>query len=305
MKPTAFLALPLGKEFDELMAKRYTVITNPSERASAKALITLGAFQTDAALMDTMPELGLIVCFGSGYEGVDVAAATKRGIKVANSVGANATSVADHAVALLLASIRQIATGDRLIRAGGWRGEDASSLIFYRGLPGRRIGVLGLGAIGEKIAERVAAFETEVGYFSRRQRTDVPWQYFGSLLELATWADVLMVAHRADETNRHMVNAQIIEALGPDGHIVNISRGSAVDEDALIAALKSRKIAGAGLDVFEDEPKVRPELAALPNVVLTPHVGGGTREAFSAMTQAVVANVDAFFNGEPLPHPVI
>jgi lactate dehydrogenase-like 2-hydroxyacid dehydrogenase len=304
MKPTVLLAVPFGKAFERKLTDAYTVVTDPRSREDVQALITIGAIETGGAFMDTMPGLRLICCFGSGYEGVDIAAAKARGIKVANTVGANAATVADLAVALLLASIRQVVTGDKLVRAGEWRGKNPAPLLYARGLTGRKIGVLGLGAIGEKIAHRLAAFETEIGYHSRHAKKDAPWRYFSSLLELATWADVLMLAHRADETNRHMVNSKIIEALGPDGHIVNITRGSAIDEDALIAALKAGKIAGAGLDVFEGEPEVRADLRALPNLVLTPHVGGGTAEALEAMASRVVENMDAFFAGKPLVNEV-
>lgn len=305
MKPTVLLAIPLGKAFEQKFTDRYTVTSDVKQREGVEVLITIGALGADGAFMDTFPDLRLICCFGSGYESVDVAAATARGIKVTNTVGSNASTVADIAVALLLASIRHVVAGDQLVRAGKWRGGDVAKLLFSPGLTGRRVGVLGLGAIGRKIAERCAAFETEVGYFNRAKKPGAPWRYFSSLIELAEWADVLMIAHRADETNRHMVDAEVMKALGPEGHIVNISRGSAIDEDALIAALKNGTIAGAALDVFDDEPNVRPELIALPNVVLTPHIGGGTREAFAAMSDAVLANVDAFFDGKPLPNPVV
>lgn len=305
MKPTLLLAIPLGKAFEQKFAERYTLTSDMNERKEAEALITIGALPADGDFMDSMPKLMLISCFGSGYESIDLEAAAKRGIKVTNTVGANSATVADHAVALLLASVRHVVSSDKLIRAGKWRGDDIGKVLFSPGMTGRRIGILGLGTIGWKIAERLAAFETEVAYFSRTKKPDAPWRYFDSLLALAEWADVLMIAHRADETNRHLINADVLKALGREGHIVNISRGSAVDEDALIAALKNGTIAGAGLDVFDDEPNVRPEFIELPNVVLTPHIGGGTREAFAAMSNAVLANVDAFFKGEPLPNPVV
>lgn len=305
MKPAVFLTLPLGKPFERKLAERFTVIADPDRRKEAEALVTIGAMETNAAFMDEMPKLKLICCFGSGHEGVDVAAAEARGIKVANTVGANAATVADLAVALLLASIRKVAEADRLTRAGTWRGDNPASLLFLRGLTGRKIGIVGLGAIGLKIANRLEGFETEIGYTGRSEKPGVPYRYFRSALDLATWADTLILAHRAGETNRHLVNAAVLNALGPEGHVVNISRGSAIDEDALIAALKNGTIAGAGLDVFEDEPDPRPDLVTLPNVVVTPHLGGGTSEAIDAMGDAVIANLDAFFAGKPLPNPVL
>ena len=304
MKPAVFLALPLGKPFERKLSERFTVVTDPAQRAEAEALVTIGANVTDAALMDTMPKLKLICCFGSGHEGVDVAEAERRGIRVANTVGANAATVADLAVALLLASIRKVVAADRITRAGKWRGDSPAPLLFLRGLTDRKIGIVGLGAIGLKIAKRLEGFETEIGYFGRNEKQNIPYRYFRSVLDLATWADTLILAHRADETNRHLVNAAVLSALGPEGHVVNISRGSAIDEDALIAALKNGTIAGAALDVFEDEPNPRADLLSLPNIVVTPHLGGGTSEAIVAMGDAVIANLDAFFSGKPLPNPV-
>lgn len=304
MKPAVFLALPLGKPFERKLSERFTVVTGPAQRAEAEALITIGANVTDAALMDAMPKLKLICCFGSGHEGVDVVEAERRGIEVANTVGANAATVADLAVALLLASIRKVVAADRITRAGKWRGDSPAPLLFLRGLTGRKIGIVGLGAIGLKIAKRLEGFETEIGYFGRNEKQGVSYRYFRSVLDLATWADTLILAHRADETNRHLLNAAVLSALGPEGHVVNISRGSAIDEDALIAALKNGTIAGAALDVFEDEPNPRADLVTLPNIVVTPHLGGGTSEAIVAMGDTVIANLDAFFAGKPLPNPV-
>ncbi len=305
MKPPVFLTIPLGKAFQDQLSENFTLITDPAKRHEAEGILLAGATITGAKEMDEMPKLRIIACIGSGYEGIDVAEATRRGIKVTNAVGANAAAVADLAVALLLASIRHVATGDRLMRAGIWRGEGAAKMLFSPGVTGRKIGIIGLGAIGLKIAQRLAAFETEIGYFSRTRRDGSPYRYFETPLALAKWAEVLVLAHRADESNRHMVNAELIEALGPRGHVVNITRGSAIDEEALVTALKSGKLAGAGLDVFEGEPdNIRADLRELPNVVLTPHIGGASIEALQSMLNAAIANLDAFFADRPLPNPV-
>ncbi|WP_421861379.1 2-hydroxyacid dehydrogenase [Parvibaculum sp.] len=303
MKPNVLITLPLGKAFEQKLAERYTIASDQNAKKGVDAVVTVGTMIADKAYFDSMPDLKLICCFGSGYEGIDVKAAEAHGVKVANTVGANASTVADFAVALLLASIRKVVTGDQLTRAGKWRGENPAPLLFARGLTGRKIGIVGMGAIGRKIAERLSAFEAEIGYHNRSKK-DVSYSCFETPLELATWADVLVLAHRADETNRHMINAEVLEALGPTGHVVNISRGSAIDEDALIAALKNGTIAGAALDVFEDEPTPRTDLTTLPNIVVTPHIGGGTSEAIVAMGDTVIANLDAFFAGKPLPNPV-
>jgi lactate dehydrogenase-like 2-hydroxyacid dehydrogenase len=303
MKPNVLITLPLGKAFERKLEPRYTIVADPQAKEGVDAVVTVGTMNADEAWFESMPDLKVLCCFGSGYEGIDVAAAAGHNVTVTNTVGANASTVADLAVALLLASVRLVVTGDRLARAGKWRGENPAPLLFARGITGRKIGVVGLGAIGLKIANRLAGFEAEIGYHNR-SRKDVTYPYFETVLDLARWADTLVLAHRADETNRHMVNAEVLEALGPTGHVINISRGSAIDEDALIAALKNGTIAGAGLDVFENEPEPRSDLLTLPNVVVTPHIGGGTSEAIVAMGDAVIANLDAFFSGNPVPNPV-
>ncbi|WP_245333454.1 NAD(P)-dependent oxidoreductase, partial [Bradyrhizobium guangdongense] len=171
------------------------------------------------------------------------------------------------------------------------------------GMPGRRIGVYGMGEIGRKIAMRCAAFESEIGYFSR-SKYDLPYQYFPSLEALADWCSVLMIAVRAGAETQHVVNADILRRLGADGYVVNISRGSVIDEKALVAALTDRTIAGAGLDVFEKEPHTPDALTALPNVVFAPHIGGHTLDSHVAMQNCVLANLTAFFAGKPLPYAV-
>ena len=170
-------------------------------------------------------------------------------------------------------------------------------------MPGRKVGVYGMGEIGRKIAARVAAFEADVGYFSR-SRHDVPYQYFPSLEALAEWCSVLVISVRAGVDTHHAVNADILRKLGADGYVVNIARGSAIDQKALVAALADNTIAGAGLDVYETEPHAPDELTAFPNVVLTPHIGGHTLESHTAMQDCVIANLTAFFAGRPLPYAV-
>jgi len=171
------------------------------------------------------------------------------------------------------------------------------------GMLGRQVGVYGMGEIGRKIAARVASFETEVGYFSRSKH-EVPYQYFPSLEALAEWCSVLMIAVRAGNDTNHVVDANILKKLGKDGYVVNISRGSVIDQQALVAALTDQTIAGAGLDVYAKEPHAPDALTALPNVVLSPHIGGHTLESHVAMQDCVMANLEAFFAGKALPHEV-
>ena len=272
--------------------------------ADIRAMITAGGTPLGAEAMDVLPKLGAIVCYGTGYDGVDLAAAASRGIAVANSPGANAASVADIAVTLMLAAVRRLPVADQYVRSGDWAAAKPSPMMRPQaGMRGRKIGVYGMGEIGRKIAARVAAFETEIGYFSR-SRHDVPYQYFPTLEALADWCSVLMIAVRAGGDTNHKVNANILRRLGGDGFVVNISRGSVIDEGALVAALSDRTIAGAGLDVFASEPHAPNALTALPNAVLSPHIGGHTLESHVAMQDCVIANLEAFFAGKPLPYEV-
>ena len=235
---------------------------------------------------------------------MDLEAAVARGIAVTHSPGANADSVADVALGLLIASVRRFAQGRALLDAGQWQGNAARAMPLVRGLGGSRVGIYGLGAIGGRVARRVEACGASVGYHGRHARAEVAYPYFATLRALAEWADALVVTVRADAGNRHAVDAALLDALGPDGHVVNVARGSVIDEAALIAALSQGRLAGAGLDVFEHEPAVPAALRALPNVVLTPHLGGGTLEAQGAMQALVLRNLAAFFAGEALPTPV-
>ena len=274
------------------------------ELADVRAMITAGGTPLGAEAMDMLPKLGAIVCYGTGYDGVDLAAAASRGIAVANSPGANAASVADIAVTLMLAAVRRLPVADQYVRSGDWAAAKPSPMMRPQaGMRGRKVGVYGMGEIGRKIGARVAAFETEIGYFSR-SRHDVPYQYFPTLEALADWCSVLMIAVRAGSDTNHKVNADILRRLGSDGFVVNISRGSVIDEAALVAALSDHTIAGAGLDVFAREPHAPDALTALPNVVLSPHIGGHTLESHVAMQDCVIANLGAFFAGKPLPYEV-
>ncbi|WP_027583242.1 2-hydroxyacid dehydrogenase [Bradyrhizobium sp. Ai1a-2] len=296
-----------GERYELLNAagKRPDEAFSANELADIRALITAGGSGRLAGdAMDMMPKLGAIICYGTGYDGIDLAAAAKRNIAVGNSPGANAASVADIAVTLMLAAVRRLPVADNYVRSGDWAGAKPSPMMRPQaGMRGRKVGVYGMGEIGRKIAARVAAFETEVGYFSR-SRHEVPYQYFSSLEALADWCSILMIAVRAGPDNNHAVNADILRRLGSDGFVVNISRGSVIDEGALVAALSGQTIAGAGLDVYATEPHAPDALTALPNVVLTPHIGGHTLESHVAMQDCVLANLEAFFAGKPLPYQV-
>jgi lactate dehydrogenase-like 2-hydroxyacid dehydrogenase len=316
-KPAVLLGARVPSEFRERLAARYAVLgplpppfpdsvaaLPAADAQRVRVLITMGSVSTTRAALSHLPALGLVSCVGSGYEGVDLAAARERAIAVTHSPGLNASAVADLALGLLIASVRRMFEANAFLRRGDWTGNFAKRMPLVRGLTGRKVGVYGLGAIGEKIAQRAAAFEMEVAYHNRKPRPDVHYPYFATLRDLAHWADVLVIAVRAGPANRHAVDAGVLAALGPEGHVVNIARGSVIDEAALIRALRERVIAGAGLDVFEHEPSVPDELVALGNVALTPHIAGGTLEAQAAMRDLVLANVEAFFAGDPVLTPV-
>ena len=296
------------------MAQRYELLDTsgkpaaelftPEQLSDVRALITAGGTALGRSALENLPSLRAIICYGTGYDGVDLAAARERNIAVGHSPGANAAAVADLAVTLMLAVTRRLIPADEFVRNGSWASAKPSPLLRAPpGNPGRRIGVYGMGEIGRKIAARVAAFETEVGYFSR-SRHDLGYRYFPSLEALAEWCSVLMIAVRASADTHHAINTAILRKLGGDGYVVNIARGSVIDEAALVAALKDNTIAGAALDVFEKEPHAPDALTALPNVVLTPHVGGHTIESHLAMQDRVMANLESFFAGKPLVYPV-
>ena len=285
-----------GKPPHEVIAKE--------DLASVRAMITQGSSLLNGEMMDGLPKLRAIVCYGTGYDGIDLKAAAARGIAVGHSPGANASSVADIAITLMLAAVRRLVVADSYVRSGDWAAAKPSPMMRpQQGMRGRKVGVYGLGEIGRKIAARAAAFEAEVGYFSR-SRHDVAYQYFPSLEALAEWCSVLVIAVRAGPETHHVVNADILKNLGESGYVVNIARGSVIDPDALLAALKEKTIAGAGLDVHAREPYPPDELTGLPNVVLTPHVGGHTLESHQAMQDCVIANLTTFFAGRPLAYPV-
>ena len=296
----------IGERFELMDAagKAPTDAFTAEQLSGIRAMITAGGTPLGGAMMDMMPKLGAIVCYGTGYDGVDLAAAAKRKIAVGHSPGANAASVADIAVTLMLAVTRRLLPADNYVRSGSWSEAKPSPLMRPQaGNPGRKVGIYGMGEIGRKIAARVAAFECEVAYFSRSQH-DVPYQYLPSLEALAEWCSVLMIAVRAGADTNHAVDANILQKLGKDGYVVNIARGSVIDQRVLIAALADETIAGAGLDVYEKEPHAPDALTAFPNVVLTPHVGGHALDSHIAMQNCVIANLESYFAGKPLAYPV-
>jgi len=269
-----------------------------------QALVSTGSVGLSEALIAALPRLSLFCCYGTGYERVDLAAARRRNIMVTHGADANAPDVAEMAVGILLASKRRIVRADRMIRRGEWTKRIPNRFGAIAGLTGGKVGILGLGAIGMEFVKRIQGFDVEIGYCNRSKRGDVDYRYFPNVMELATWCDYLIVCLRSDASNRHIINAEVLKALGPRGHLVNISRGWAVNEKDLAEALRNNVIEGAALDVYDEEPYEGTELLALDNLVMTPHFGGGTEHAQRRMTQLVRQNLDNHFAGKPVVSPV-
>jgi lactate dehydrogenase-like 2-hydroxyacid dehydrogenase len=266
------------------------------------ALVVAGEFPVDQALAESLPRLGLIACFTAGYDGVDLAWAIERGLKVSHSPGVNHEDVADQAMGLMLASWRGLLEGDAIVRQGQWRPTEKR---ITRSLTGHRLGIVGLGAIGEAVARRAAAFGLEIAWWGPNEKPGAPWPRSESLLALAAESDILVVAARAGEENRGLVGRAVIEALGPSGLLVNVARGQLVDEAALIDALRSGRLGMAALDVFETEPTPAERWKDVPNVVLSPHTGGATSAALPKMLALTRENLRRFFAGEALANPVV
>jgi lactate dehydrogenase-like 2-hydroxyacid dehydrogenase len=253
-----------------------------------------GHGMTDAELFDRLPALEIVSSFGVGYDNVDSADAAKRGIVVTNTPDVLNEEVADLTLGLLLATIRQLPQADRYLREGKWLDRPYPLSPTLRD---RTVGILGLGRIGKAIAKRIEAFGVPVHYHTRTQQTDVSYPYHPTLVALAEAVDVLIVIIPGGAATKHIVDAEVLKALGPNGILINVARGTVVDERALIEALQSKTILSAGLDVFEDEPRVPQELIAMEHVVLLPHLGSASVHTRNAMGQVVVDNLVSWFAG--------
>jgi len=266
-----------------------------------RGVVTTGLAGCGPSVIEALPRLEIIASFGSPRRNTGFDAAAARGVVVTNTPDSITATVADLAVALLLAVMRRICEGDRFVRAGKW---PDGPFPPGRELGGKICGIVGLGAIGRAVATRVEAFGMSVCYHGPRPKADIAWPFHASLEALARASDCLVVTCPSTPETRGMINASILEALGPDGYLVNVARGAIVDEQALIAALGSKAIAGAGLDVFREEPNVPRELAAMDNVVLLPHIGSATREIREERGRKVLENLRARLAGQAVPHPV-
>jgi lactate dehydrogenase-like 2-hydroxyacid dehydrogenase len=272
-------------------------------RSRIRAIATEANRGASRALIEALPNLEVIGVFGVGTDAVDLAAARERRIPVSNTPGVLTDECADLAIGMMLASARQILFADRYVRDGSWAAK--GPIPLGRSVGGKTMGVVGLGGIGRAIADRGAAFRMRVIYHGPRRKPDAPYEYVADLVEMARQSDYLMVACKGGPETHHVVSAAVIDALGPRGTLINVARGSVVDESALVAALADGRLGYAALDVFENEPHVPPALLALPNVIVQPHHGSATVETRTAIGQLMIDNISAHFAGRSLLTPVI
>ncbi len=267
-----------------------------------RGIAASGESKVGAELIAQLPALEIISVMGVGYDGIDVAAAKARGIQVTHTPNVLNDDVADLAIGLMLCAARQLPAADRHVREGRWAASGPMPLA--RKMSGARLGLVGMGRIGQAIAQRAAAFGMSIAYTSRSARPGLPYRYFPSAAALAAESDFLVVITPGGAGTRKLIGAEVLAALGSNGILVNVARGSVVDEAALVDALERGVIAGAGLDVFENEPHVPARLLALPHVVLAPHIGSATGQTRQAMADLAAANLAASFAGRPLLSPV-
>ena len=273
---------PLSAEAVELLKQRFSVLTEVT--ADIRGIATSGKARIGRDLLDRLPHLETVSCLGAGTDGLDMDELGRRGIRVATTSRVLAADVADVAIGLVIALARDFRRADRFVRKGLWQ---QGKYPLGRALAGSRLGILGLGTIGEAVAYRAAAFGMKIGYHNRSRKPDLR-RYFASPIELAEWSNFLVICAPGGSETHHLVGASVLDALGLEGWLINVARGSVVDEQALVAALDAGVIAGAGLDVFEDEPNPHPGLVARDDVILLPHIGSATAATRNAMAAAMV-----------------
>jgi D-3-phosphoglycerate dehydrogenase len=264
------------------------------------AVLTNGTRGMTAFEIDQLPNVRIIGAFGAGFENIDVEAARAKGIVVTYGPGTNSKAVADHALALLLAVSRHFFPMHERVQQGGW---DVSNMR-WPSVYGKRLGIMGLGRIGMEIAKRAVGFDLEIGYHNRSERSDEAYSYFNDLSALAKWCDYLVCASPGGGSTRNAINSQVLQNLGSDGVLINIGRGTIVDTKALVKALKTGVIAGAGLDVIEGEPDIPKSIIGLKNLTITPHIAGNCPEAVIAKQELFMENVELCLNGSPPLTPV-
>lgn len=311
MKPDLLYIPGLDTRLRDMLEPEFTLYDLPGEKDQAAflaehgarftAVATSGTVGLPAAVMAALPNLKIVSCYGVGYDGIDAEAAAARGIIVTHTPGVLNDDVANTAIMLWLATSRKLPMLDRYVRDGRWEREGNAALTVSP--QNRTVGIVGLGRIGQAIADRLPPFGARILYHTRSPK-DVPYTYYANLTEMAREADVLIVITPGGAETHHLINAEVIEALGPEGILVNVARGPVVDETALIAALQDGRLGGAGLDVFEHEPVVPQALCELDNVVLQPHIASATVETRRAMAQLVGDNLIHYFREGTVLTPV-
>jgi lactate dehydrogenase-like 2-hydroxyacid dehydrogenase len=297
-RPDLYLPAAMAGSLMDELARRFRVHRDDPP-ATTRAMVGGGTVLVDKALLDRLPALEIVAINGVGYDRVDLDAVRARGVRVTTTLDILTDDVADLAIGLMLAVDRRIAFNDRTVRAGGW------NVPLGRRSSGRRVGIFGFGRIGQAIATRAVPFAGEVLYAARHARPDSGFRFMPDIGALAEACDTLILIAPGGAATRNIVDASVLEKLGPAGVLINVARGSLVDAPALIAALEAGTIAGAGLDVFADEPQVPDALRAMDQVVLVPHQGSATVECRAEMAALVLANLDAHFAGQPLPTPIV
>jgi glyoxylate reductase len=303
------VASRMTPEFCSELSSRFTAhfsngappALDEAQRARVTGLVTNGIRGVEKALLDQFPNLQIVASLGIGLDAIDFDTARARGIVVTNTPNVVADDVADLAMGLLIDRLRHLVEADRFVRAGKWSG---GPYPLARSLTGKRLGIVGLGAIGSALARRAEAFKLRVKWYGPRPKPEQPYEYVPDLERLARESDVLVVACSGGSATRHLIDARILAALGPQGVLVNVARGSVVNIDALMAALRAGELGAAALDVLERQPHVPPELLTVPNVLLTPHLGTNTRETRATMGAMVIANLMAHFEGRRPPNLV-
>lgn len=268
---------------------------------TVRAIATRAEVGADRALIARLPRLEIIACYGVGVDAIDLAAARDHGVVVTNTPDVLTEDVADMALALFLAVHRRVCEADRYVRAGAWAN---GAMRLTTRVGGRRLGIIGLGRIGRAVARRAAAFDLKIAYHGRHEQPDCGYRYYADAAALARDSDILVLTCPGGAATHHLVDAAVLDALGPDGVLINVARGSVVDEAALVAALQDGRLGGAGLDVFAAEPDVPGALCKMDNVVLQPHQASATIETRLAMADLVVDNLRAHFAGQPALTPI-
>jgi lactate dehydrogenase-like 2-hydroxyacid dehydrogenase len=288
----------------EQLEREYTVhrTLDPAAASRIRAYAAEGSSQVPASVIEQLPALEIISVMGVGYDGVDVAAAKARNIMVTHTPDVLNDDVADLAIGLMLCAARQLPQADLHVRSGQW--EQKGPMPLARKMSGARIGIVGMGRIGQAIAHRAAAFDMDIAYTARSAKPQLPYRFVAKLHDLAAASDFLVLITPGGAGTRKMVDASVLEALGRKGILVNVARGSVVDEAALVDALERGVIGGAALDVFEDEPRVPQKLRDMPHVVLAPHIGSATTQTRRAMADLAMANLTEHFAGRPVRTPV-